>query len=98
MREQSKNNCAFIKCCERKDSLSKLAFIQAMIEASKETPLAFCGNHQIGRHCRFPHAQCYLTAIFAFFVDTEAFQYTSPLTAFPPLQKHFPALISVDGI
>lgn len=38
-----KSRC-FFKCCERKDSLSKPAFIQATVEASKETPLAFCGN------------------------------------------------------
>lgn len=42
---KQKNHRRFFKCCERKDSLSAGAFI----EASKETPLAVCGYHQIGQ-------------------------------------------------
>lgn len=84
-------------CCFK--VLLKEGFIvPAVAEASKETPLAFCGDHQLGHRCTVSHARCYLTAISACFVDTQTLRYTSALATFPPLQKHFPSLISVDGI
>lgn len=51
-------------------------------------------------HHPTPHAQCYLTAIFTCCVVTWTFRYTSALAVFllSKKKKHFPALISFDGI